>query len=795
MKRLWIALVLLLPMVVAGWLRLRFETDILATLPANVPEVRAVRLVRDGFTGGADLVVGLEAADDLRAEQAAASLGQRLERCKDLAVRVCRDLPMEEQAQTGAALLAWMLQNADPAAWREWRTRLDGGRARSEVERALQTLGTSLDAEKVQRASYDPLGLLRVLGAEGWAELAGAAPGLVSDDGRFRLLLVTPRSENGDYREADAWLGRMRAEVAAWRSESGFSDCTVRFTGEPAFQSEVGMGIQQDMSGTTALTVLLIGLLFWCMFRRLCTLLWIQLLLILSMVSAIGLGGLFVGRLSVMSLGFAAIVLGLIVDYAVLVLQEARQHPGLEVAALRRLVAPGIVAGAATTAAVFLSLTLCGMPGLAEMGLLVALGVLSGMVVMLAFMPVVARREAALPVVPAAPAVSPPSPWPAALATGVLLVGIAGVFVWLGPPGLERQVDALRPRHSEAMEAFQWVQERLGRDREASVPVLLKAPVEELRERARQLEASLAVATTRGMVVRHAVPASLVPDPTAQTDNRESILWLLGARPQLEQVVLEAGFTEAALGLMRGVCAVWERVVVWPQASSDSAAAGVLGRFIAVGSTDLPEDQGLLLATASVAGQPGHPDRDSLGQLRNHLEGLPGAGVAGWEVLSGVLSQLAQDDLRRLLPPVLGLLLLALVLVFRDWRDVLLAVLALGTGVAALMATMRVCGLFWNLASLAAVPLLLGTGIDYGIHVLLALRRSGNAIRDVRAGTGRAILFAGMTTVIGFSSLTVANNRGLTALGLVCCVGVLWVLLIALWLLPHWRGWLVRQRR
>ena len=33
MKRLWIALVLLLPMVVAGWLRLRFETDILATLP------------------------------------------------------------------------------------------------------------------------------------------------------------------------------------------------------------------------------------------------------------------------------------------------------------------------------------------------------------------------------------------------------------------------------------------------------------------------------------------------------------------------------------------------------------------------------------------------------------------------------------------------------------------------------------------------------------------------------------------------------------------------------------------
>lgn len=794
MKRSWIAALVLLPLVVAGWLRLRFETDILATLPANVPEVRAVGLVRDGFTGGTDLVVGLEAADDLRAEEAAASLGRRLEQRSDLVAGVLRDLPMEQQAQTGAALLAWMLQNADPAAWREWRARLQGDGARAEAGRALQTVGTALDAEQVQRASYDPLGLLQVLGAGGWAELAGAAPGLVSEDGRFRLLLVTPRAEAGNYQEADAWLGRVRAEVAAWQAETGFGDCTVRLTGEPAFQSEVGMGIEQDMSGTTVLTAILIGLLFWGMFRCWRTLLWIQLLLALSMVAAIGLGGLLVGRLSVMSLGFAAIVLGLIVDYAVLVLQEARQHAGLEAAALRRLAAPGIIAGAATTAAVFLSLTLCGMPGLAEMGLLVALGVLSGVAVMLAFMPVIARRGAPVPAA-AVPPAAPPSSWPAALGTGVLGVGIAGVFFWLGPPGMERQVDALRPLQSEAMEAFQWVQERLGRDREASVPILLTRPIGDLRASARGLQSALETASARGIVVRHSVPVPLVPDPAAQLANRESVDWLLGARSQLERVVLEAGFTEAALGLLRGVCSIWEKVESWPQAVPGSAAAEVLGRFLAEGGKGLSPGESLLLATASVPGRPGHPDRERLEQLRVHLGTESGALVAGWEVLSGALTRLAQEDLRRLLPPVVGLLLVALVLVFRDWRDVLLAVLALGAGLAALMATMRLSGLSWNLASLAAVPLLLGTGIDYGIHVLLALRRGDNAIRQVRAGTGRAVFFAGMTTVIGFSSLIFANNRGLAALGLACCAGVLWVLVIALWLLPHWRGWLVRQRR
>lgn len=794
MKRSWIALVLLLPLVVAGWLRLRFETDILAILPAHVPEVRAVGLVRDGFTGGTDLVVGMEAADDWRAEEAAAALGRRLEQRFDLVAGVRRELPMEEQAQAGAALLAWMLQNAEPAAWRSWRARLEGEGAGKQVDLALQTVGTALDAEQVQRASYDPLGLLEVLGPAGWGDAAGAAPGLVSEDGRFRLLLVTPRGEAGNYHEADAWVGRMRAEVAAWQGEEGFGDCTVRFTGEPTFQSEVGKGIEQDMSGTTVLTAILIGLLFWAMFRRWRTLLWIQGLLVLSMVSAIGLGGLLVGRLSVMSLGFAAIVLGLIVDYAVLVLQEARQHAGLGTAALRRLAAPGIMAGATTTATVFLSLTLCGMPGLAEMGLLVALGVLCGMAVMLVFMPVVARWSAPVPA-PVAPRVAPPAAWSATLATGVLVAGIAGVFLWLGPPGMERQVDALRPRHSEAMEAFQWVQERLGRDREASVPVLLTAPVGELRARARGLQAALETASASGLVVRHAVPTALAPDPAAQRVNRESVMWLLEARPRLERAVLAGGFTEAALGLLRGVCAVWEKVAAWPQDVVDSAAAGVLGRFIAAGGGELPPGEGLLLATASVVGRPGHPDRVRLDQLRIHLGEESGAFVAGWEVLSGALARLAEEDLRRLLPPVIGLLLLALALVFRDWRDVLLAMAALGTGVAALMATMRLCGLSWNLASLAAVPLLLGTGIDYGIHVLLALRRSGNDIREVRAGTGRAVFFAGMTTVIGFSSLIFANNRGLAALGLACCAGVLWVLLIVLWLLPHWRGWLVRQRR
>jgi hypothetical protein len=33
----------------------------------------------------------------------------------------------------------------------------------------------------------------------------------------------------------------------------------------------------------------------------------------------------------------------------------------------------------------------------------------------------------------------------------------------------------------------------------------------------------------------------------------------------------------------------------------------------------------------------------------------------------------------------------------------------------------------------------------------------------------------------------------LAALGLACCAGVLWVLLVVLWLMPHWRVWLQKK--
>ena len=76
-----------------------------------------------------------------------------------------------------------------------------------------------------------------------------------------------------------------------------------------------------------------------------------------------------------------------------------------------------------------------------------------------------------------------------------------------------------------------------------------------------------------------------------------------------------------------------------------------------------------------------------------------------------------------------------------------------------------------NLLNALAFPLILGVGVDYGMHVLFALRenREGhNALSIVL----KPLVISGLTTITGFGSLMLARNPALSGLGAVCALGV-----------------------
>ncbi|MEY4484128.1 MAG: hypothetical protein RL693_1580 [Verrucomicrobiota bacterium] len=798
-SRIIVLLVCAAALVVLGLSRLRLDADILSTLPPSLPEVEGLRLLRDAFTGGDELVIGLEAADSDAAQAAVSSLNEHLK--KSPLVREVESAGTWEKPEAAGALLAWAVMNASPDKVSALRQHLEAGQIEAHLEQVVNTLASSPDPAVVQRWSYDPLGLLECIDMESLGSVQDSGFDTASADGTFRLMFLAPPQKFTGYKEAALWLRQLRSEIENWRSaDKSRAELTFYFTGEPAFLAETGEGIERDMKSTIGITEVLIAILFWVMFRRLKPLIWIQLLVALILLLTLALSGLFLGSVSVMSFGFAAIVLGIVVDYAVLILQESMDHPQLDATVLRRRAMPGILAGACTTATVFLSLLFSGLPGLADLGVLVAVGVIVGLVVMVVLVPLIVVKKNTVQTERKPAPMIPVNHGLAVVSTVVLVAGVGLILTVKGLPVYQSGSGALRPSQSQATAAWDRVQQRLGKEHQASVPLLVTGQADKLREHAITVRTVLNEARSADEILHASVPVALLANPEAQQANRSDLAWFVNEQAHLREALLKAGFTEDSMRLFQSVAAVWGRALqkAGPLQAKDSEASRVLGRFLGSVEHSSPASEkagrNVMLCSVTLAGEPGTPDAARLQALQERLNPLPDVHLTGWESLGTALSKLVRGEILRLTVPLILVLAIMLTLTFRNVRDIVLSVFLLSLGIAALMATMSLLGQKWNLASLAALPLLLGTGIDYGIHIMLAMARENNDIRKVRMSTGRAVFFSGATTVIGFSSLMFAGNQGVASLGTACCIGTLWILLFVLWLLPHWRVWICRGK-
>ena len=784
-----IALILgLIAVLVTGFSRLRLETDVFALLPATLPEVQGVLMMREHFIQRDELIISVESPSGEETQRAIASLAEHF-KSKPTLVKNARWAGLFESGETASALLAWALQNAPPGKIAALRERMEAKNLTAHLQNVLETLASSPDPAVVQRLSYDPLGLTEALDMNAASSFDSSGFQLASADGRLRLMFLEPAEHMLGYKDAAKWLDAVRAEIKVWQHDKNFSSVQTQFTGEPAFLSEIGNDIEHDMRGTMGLTTGLIGLLFWIMFRRVKPLLWIVLLLALALGLTFAFAGLLIGKVSIMSMGFATIMLGLVVDYAVLIYQNASDYPQLTSRELRRMAAPSVLSGAGTTSAVFFALLLSSFPGMAQLGLLVAIGVIVGAALMLGFLPMLVAGAGRH--IDAPHSTKPPSVLPAAIFTVLLVVVVAFVLITRGWSGFDGSSKALRPRHSHAMDAFEHLEKSVGQTDAASVPLIITAKDEDYESVARETERMLSQAKADGTIKNYAAAWPLAPHRDAQEKNRDTLTMLITEQPRLIQAVLDAGFTEDALLLFKGVTKIWSNLLSsnqWPTTIAQHPATEVLSRFI----SDRDPGTTIMLANIVFHGTPGTPDLTKLMELQARLRAAPEAHaqLAGWESLGPALAATVQRDFFWQTLPLMLILSLMLWLVFRNVKDFALLMVLLVFGAAMLIAAMTLIQHPWNLTSLAALPLHLGTGVDYGVYILLAMRRENHDITRVRGTTGRAVFFCGTATVIGFSSLIMANNQGIFSLGLACSIGLVNVLTLSLFLMPHWRRWL-----
>jgi lauroyl/myristoyl acyltransferase len=160
--------------------------------------------------------------------------------------------------------------------------------------------------------------------------------------------------------------------------------------------------------------------------------------------------------------------------------------------------------------------------------------------------------------------------------------------------------------------------------------------------------------------------------------------------------------------------------------------------------------------------------------------------LSGWELLGQAIFARVKANMWKVLAPMICLVLLSLWLAFKRPREILLSVGVLLLSGLCLLSVMKLAGWSWNLLNLMAVPLILGTGVDYGIFMQLALRRYHGDLVMAHRAVGRALLLCGGTAIAGFGSLGLSTNAGMASLGQVCAVGIGFNMLISIFLLPRW---------
>lgn len=794
MPRRWIFLLLGLFLVaggagVFGISRLSYNVDLFDLLPKNLPGLNGTRLMRDAFQQRDRLVITLENKDAGKLHESAESLTAALRGRTDLCLQVKSGQTVMEDPDFLAGIAAFTWWNAPPEEVRALETSMEPDALPKKLAATLEEMAVSTDGQAMALGAYDPLGF----GTKSLFLLQGgnhgkpAGDGFRSADGTFQLIFAESATELTDYREAGAWLERMREAVKSWkRGRAEFGDTSVGFTGEPAFRAEISAGMERDMKQSIGLITVIVGGLFWLLHRTVKPLLLLMLALLVTNLLTIGLAGLLFGSLNVMSIGFAAILTGMVEDFGVVGLHEAQTLHKPSWGEVARRVVPGVFWSALTAAAVFGSLALSSLPGISQLGLITALGILTGALVMVcAFLPLALRLKLPPPPQPRDSGGSGGKSW-AGWTALVLAVGCSGMLVVKGLPGLTSETSVLRPVGSGAYSAMERLQEKMqpGGEDGGWIPLVASGTNEEVHAALTQATEVLEKARTESRVEGWFLPTPLFPTQVWQEANRGTLARLSAGEAGLRQAVLDAGYEPEAFLFDGKVLALWKKWAAeppglrWPETSLlEGAAGGMLTR-----TAEASVAMGFMTLT------PGTGGADAA--VVKTLAGIPHLEPAGWEILSAGMKALAPLEVRRIcLPAGLGLALL-LWLAFRSGREIVLALSVLAFSGLVLLAFMSAVDMDWNMVNIAAVPLSLGLGLDFTIHMIYSLRRQSAEGGDGGRGVGRALLYCGLSTGLGFGSLALSGNGGLISMGLCCTVGVLATLLTAAVLLPWaWRMW------
>ena len=154
-------------------------------------------------------------------------------------------------------------------------------------------------------------------------------------------------------------------------------------------------------------------------------------------------------------------------------------------------------------------------------------------------------------------------------------------------------------------------------------------------------------------------------------------------------------------------------------------------------------------------------------------------------------STLVEQDLLRLMPIIGAFIIVCLFLAFRNARGIVISFTALGVGVVWTYGTMGYMGIALNTLNMTIVPLIMGVGIDYAIHMINEFiehkahgATDAEAFQEAGGRAGLAMFIATLTTVLGLVVMMISPSLLMAQLGFLSAIAIAAIYILTITFIP-----------
>jgi len=669
----------------------------------------------------------------------------------------------------------------------------------------------------------------------------GSAGYFLSEDQRLLFILVEPISREGSFTDDREAIEGLRSTIAAL--EASYPGVQVGVTGKPVLSNDEMTAAFRDSERATALAFVLTLVLLLVAFMRVAKPMLMLAVLAVSLCWSIGAATLVVGHLSLFSVMFIPIVVGVGIDYGIYFLFRYEEElflgrtlrEALEVAAARS--GPGMLLAAVAAAGTFYVLALTDFRGLQELGFIAGTALLCAWVAMMTAFPAILvlidRRQA-----PAEAPTIPPGMRLEAIHVPFVdhitrrprtVLAVAGAVTVLSLWGI-RHVHFdynLLNLQAPGTESVTWERRILASAGRSGVAALARADsLEELRRKRDAFSRlpSVSEVDSALLLIPGDQPHKLkiirdfaelvgpirIGRPTpVDTGRLIGALESLGRRLGIAASEAPKGDTKTTLTtttveITRLIRKLRQMEPETSEPLLDNLQRQVYRDFLQkfqrlqgnlhptpIGIDDVPpelrrkfiSDRGHFLLQIHPAVDIWERDgaRRFVAELRAVDAGVTGTPIITYEVIALMERAYTQGTLYAIVL-VSGFAFAML----RRLRETGLALLPLALGLVWTGGLMALFRLDFTMGNIFGLPLILGVAVEYGLNVVI---RYGEGWHDASAPLiGRSTILGvfvnGLSNIVGFGSLMLADHRGIFGLGLLITLGTAASLLAALVVLP-----------